>query len=517
MLLRLCLIIGFISTTLTIVTAQTTTVPDFRVIEDWEIFSEQYPLAYDQFAFSAYSSTEEFENYKDFLNRHKSELDKKIKNRFSYKRKAEIIFKYLHEEVFLRYKLNSRVEELIETKSYNCVTATAFFVSMAEVFEIPFQIYETPAHVYAAIPDGNNEIIVELTAPENGFDFDTDIESVLQTLLDSKLISQQELEEKGAEQLFAEYVKETIPIGERELLAIQYYNDGVMYSDEKKYRESYNKFRKALILYNNPQFSEAYRYTVSVSQLDFTLPVNEKTELLHILLESTREDSLLTYTLIPHLGELIEDLMKAEDTFDDAQALIDRARDEVFPDELIKSKINEYQVYIYTSIAQNASLRGDSNLAKENLEKALQIDPENGRLITYYVSVSSNHALKLAQFGLLETARAQIDQLAFDYPQGYPIVLDAQVRIILSGLIEIPIVHDNAPKLLSDIKLAHSIQPENIYLKSFAANVFHELAMQQIRRADYQRAKDYILMGLEYNKDNPTLISDLELINQMMD
>lgn len=513
----LCFIIGFVSTILTTATAQTTAALNSQMIEDWDSFSTQYPLAYDQFVFSAYSSPGNFEDYRGFVDLHKNELEKKIKDRFSDKRKAEIIFKYLHEKVFLRYKLNSRVSELITDNTYNCVTATAFFVSMAEVFEIPFQIYETPAHVYAAIPDGNNEIIVELTAPENGFDFDTDIASVLQTLLDSKLISQQELEEKGAEQLFAEYVKETVRIGEKELLAIQYYNDGVMYSDEKEYRESYNKFRKAMILYDNPQFSEAYRYTVSISQLDFTLPVHEKTELLHILLESTREDSLLTYTLIPHFGELIEDLMKMEDTFDDAQALINRARDEVFPDRLIKSKINEYQVYIYTSIAQNASLKGDSNLAKENLEKALQIDPENGRLITYYVSVSTNHALRLAQFGLLETARAHIDQLAVDYPEGYPVVQDAQVRIILSGLIEIPFTQENVPKLLSDIKLAHSIQPENIYLKSFAANVFHELAMQQIRRADYQKAKDYILMGLEYNKDNPTLISDLELINQMVD
>ena len=499
------------------VTAQTASVVAPSMFDDWESFSEQYPLAYDQFAFSTYSSADRIKAYQDFVSTHKNELEKKIKSRFSDRRKAEIIFKYLHEEVFLRYKLDSRVDELITSNIYNCVTATAFYVSMAETFEIPFQIYETPAHVYASVKDGNDEVIVELTAPQNGFDFDTDIESVLQTLLDSKLISQQELEEKGAEQLFAEYVKETILIDEKELLAIQYYNEGVMYSNGKKYQESYNKFRKALILYNNPQFSEAYRYTVAVSQMDFTLPLQTKTMLLNTLLESTKSDSVLTYTLIPYLGELIEDLMKSEDTFEDAQLLIDSTRDQIFTDNLTLSKIDEYQIYIYTVFAQNASLKGDSNLAKETLEKALLIDPDNEQLTTYYVSVSTNHALKLAQFGLLESARELIDKLASDYTEEFPVVQDAQVRIILSSLIETSIIEENASKFLSDIELAYNIQPDNIYLKSFAANVFHELAMQQIRRANYKKAKDYILKGLDYNPDNSILRSDLDLINQMVD
>lgn len=67
---------------------------------------------------------------------------------------------------------------------------------MAEEFGIPFQIYETPAHVYASIRHRNEEVIVELTAPKEGFDFGSNMESLLQTLVDSKLISRDELAEK---------------------------------------------------------------------------------------------------------------------------------------------------------------------------------------------------------------------------------------------------------------------------------------------------------------------------------
>ncbi len=451
-----------------------------------------------------------------FYENHLIALRSKIRDRDSNKIKAEVIFNYLHDEVFRQYDLNALVEELPGNRIYNCVTATSFFVSMAEEFEVPFQIYETPAHVYASIRHRDEEIIVELTAPKDGFDFSSNMETLLQTLVDSKLISRDELAEKGAGQLYQEYVAKTIPISKKQLLAIQYHNDALIKAQNNEFDKAYNQMSKAVSLYPNEVFSEAYKYIVAVSQSDFTIDASRKYFLLSKLTLSTKNDSTLTYSLVNHLGELIEDLLKFEENFELVHQLLVQAEEHILPDPFIEEKIKEYYIYMYTVFAQNASLKGETLQAKKNIEEALSLSPENSRLITYYISVSSNHATKLSQIGLFETARSTIDELAAKYPTGYPVIKEARVQIILDALVSIPLVIENETKLLPELELAYSIQPDNIYLKSFSATVFHELAMQQVRRSNYQQAKDLILDGLKYNSEDPTLLSDLELINEIL-
>tara|TARA_R110002126_G_scaffold35949_2_gene109893 strand:+ start:1850 stop:3358 length:1509 start_codon:yes stop_codon:yes gene_type:complete len=451
-----------------------------------------------------------------FYATHKSELATKIKDRDSNKKKAETIFNYLHENVFIRYNLNSEVNDLLNSQTYNCVTATSFFISMAEEFEIPFTIYETPAHVYASISHRNDEIIVELTDPRDGFDFGSNMEALLQTLVNSKLISRDELAEKGPEELYREYVAKTIPISKKKLLAIQYYNEALIKSNSEDYDAAYNQMNKAIALYKNQTFSKTFKYIVTISQLDFKLDISKKYNLLNRLLVSTKNDSVLSYNLVNHLGELIEDLLKYEENFDLAKDLLSDVEANIFHDTFIDEKIRDYYVYMYTAFAQNASLKGESLEAKNNIEKALQLDPDNSRLTTYYVSVTSNYASKLSQLGLFETARSTIDELAANYPEGYPIIKEARVQIILDALVPVQIVIENESKLLPELELARSIQPDNIYLKSFSATVFHELAMQQVRRSNYRKAKTLILNGLDYSPKNATLRSDLDLINKIL-
>ena len=137
-------------------------------------------------------------------------------------------------------------------------------------------------------------------------------------------------------------------------------------------------------------------------------------------------------------------------------------------------------------------------------------------MTTYYVSVSSIYASKLSRLGLFETARSTIDELAAHYNDRFPIIKETRVQIILDALVPVQIVIENESQLLPELELARSIQPDNIYLKSFSATVFHELAMQQIRRSNYQKAKDLILSGLEFTPADATLRSDLDLINEIL-
>lgn len=511
------IILSLIFINFEVVTAQhsvdTVSDNEASLVSNWESSNLKDLPSFKQFSLT----TAQPSDLDSFYSEHKVALTKKIRDRDSNKKKAETIFKYLHDEVFLRYDLDSGVKDLAESNRYNCVTATSFFISMAEEFGIPYQIYETPAHVYASITHRNKEIIVELTAPEEGFDFGSNMEALLQTLVNSKLISRDELAEKGPEVLFNEYVAKTIPISKKQLLAIQYHNDALIRANQNHYQDAYNQLNKAIILYPNETFSNAYKFVVSISQLEFTLKTSDKYDLLKSLLLSTKNDSVLSYTLVNHLGELIEDLLKFEENFEITTQLLTDVEANIFRDGFIDNNLKNYYVYMYTVFAQSASLKGEALKAKNNIEKAHQLDPENTRLTTYYVSVTSSYSSKLSQLGLFETARSTIEELATKYPEGYPIIDETRVQIILDALVPIQLILENKSKLVSELELAHSIQPDNIYLKSFSATVFHELAMHQIRRSEYQEAKKLILQGLNYNSDDVTLKSDLDLINEILE
>ena len=484
---------------------------------DWVSFTLTYPKSFPQLVVTSATNENESLQFLAFYSQHKEQIGKNIKERNSHIKNAKIIFEYLHREVFKTYNLHSTVSSLVNNKQYNCVTATSFFVSIAEEFDIPYKIYESPMHVYASVIDGKDEAIVELTLPKSGFDFNANNESIIQTLVNSKLISRDELEQKGADELFREYVEDTFPVSKKELLAIQYYNDGLLLQKQMRYEESFQKFGTALKLYQNSQFSKAYETSFRNSQNDFSLLENDKVRLVRLYLESTQTDSILSKNFVYHLATLIDKLLKNEDNFDEAEKLIHFADREIYPTATNSERITELKSYFYTSKAENAALKGETRVALEYLQQAMEFAPLNTRLRNYSVSLTSNYALQLAHLGQLKKSRNIIDSLHVQYPVDFPVVADARVQIIIAGLVPLQKNEANADEFSNDLALAKSIHPENIYLKSFSSIVFHELAMQQIRKANYPKAKDYILEGLSFHSSDGTLRSDLELINSMLE
>lgn len=77
-------------------------------------------------SFKQFLATSEISSGESFYSTHLATLRSKIRDRDSDKKKAETIFKYLHDEVFLQYELNALVSDLSERWTYNCVTATSF-------------------------------------------------------------------------------------------------------------------------------------------------------------------------------------------------------------------------------------------------------------------------------------------------------------------------------------------------------------------------------------------------------
>lgn len=485
------------------------------IFRDWDAFTENAPLPFYQSI--VHLSDVEQETADLFFQEHLETIQKKIRSRDSDLKKANTIFRYLHDEVFQQYDLYSRQEDLFTTHKYNCVTATSLYVSLGRAIGLNMEVIESPSHVYATLKSDGKSYNIELTAPQNGFNYKDNADEVIRRLVDSKLIPPSELNTKTVAQLYQEHVRGSAPISDKDLLGIHYHNLALLDLVENKVEQAFNSFHKAITLYPHAPIIEAYIEQLNLSFDHRSLSIQEKIDLHNQILSVTNIDTSIANTAVFHLSETIEDGLRADTIFSEALSLIKEAEEHYKSTNRVQEAIQSLYIYVYTTKAQDAALRGNLFTAKENLELALALSPNNQRLETYYISVVSNHALKLAQFGLLESARREIDSLTQQYPTGYPVIDDARVKVILAGLVRVESIEANEEKLRSDLTLARSIQPENIYLKSFATEVYHDLAMQQIRLSDYQKARTLVLEGLTFDAESDVLKADLRLLESIIE
>ena len=86
------------------------------------------------------------------------------------KERAESILTYLHESVFSRYQeLQTRIDTLIETGSYNCVSSAVVYTMFATAAGLRSSAVRTPDHAFCTVRIGDDVFDVETTSPY-GFD-----------------------------------------------------------------------------------------------------------------------------------------------------------------------------------------------------------------------------------------------------------------------------------------------------------------------------------------------------------
>lgn len=488
-----------------------------EMIENWDSFYTSSPTSFSHFYSLELKDSSEIQKFRTFFNTHKEVLNKKIKSRHSEKKKGQVIYNYLHKEVFKKYVLTVDIEDLITKNEYNCVTATSFFVDFAEAFNIPYKIFETPTHVYPVIYDGEKEIIVELTVPNKGFDFKSGLDLAISILLENELITQEELSQKGKKKIFSEYVEETKEIQKKELVAIQYFNNALVFADEGKFKQSLNSLRKAIKLYENKNFLTTYALILNSSEFDATLSPNDKLSILKSSFSLGKKDTLLTEVLLQNTILRIEELVDNVGDFEKPLSLLDSIKTHIVNDSLYFESINDLEFRYYQAKAENFSLKGNTKQALEELEKALAIKT-TPRAMNLFVSLSSGYAMQLAQFGKFEEAINVISDLHLDHNSEnvYPVITDTYVRVLMAYTMQKNITFENAEKLISNVKVALSLQPENVMVRTASAKVFHDLAMEQVRNSDYQKAKDFVTRGLALLKDDEMLKSDLKLIEDFI-
>lgn len=155
------------------------------------------------------------------------------------------IYDAVHDRYFTKYVENPVFSDIFSRGQYNCVTASALYAFLFEEMSIPYEIRETPTHVYVVAYPGTHKFIVESTLPTEGILNlkKKEVENLKETLVANKMITAQE----AAKDNFAqEYIFSDTTITLTNLFGVQLYNHSITLSEGGKYRQAAEVLSTAL-------------------------------------------------------------------------------------------------------------------------------------------------------------------------------------------------------------------------------------------------------------------------------
>lgn len=180
-----------------------------------------------------------------------SQLKPKLEKAKTPEKKIKAIHKEVHGTYLKKYVMENHFADIFSRGEYNCVSATALYALILDELSIPYAIKEMPTHVFLVAYPSSASIALESTDPQVGYTvfnakFKTEYINQLRKM---KLVSESEFQEKGTDGLFDELYFNDQDISLKELIALQYYNDGLYLIDKSSYDKSLRQFEKAYTLY----------------------------------------------------------------------------------------------------------------------------------------------------------------------------------------------------------------------------------------------------------------------------
>jgi hypothetical protein len=168
-------------------------------------------------------------------------------------KRVKVIYKKIHEKYFKKYINSPDFHEIFTINAYNCVTSTALYAIAFDYLKIPYEIKETPNHVYLVVFPKTYRVIFESTSPLEGYKpvNEKQIKGYRDYLISNKLISPDEAKTLDDDQIFSKYYISDSTINLTNLIGIQYYNTSLKYITNDDYKMALGHAEKALKFHNS--------------------------------------------------------------------------------------------------------------------------------------------------------------------------------------------------------------------------------------------------------------------------
>lgn len=226
------------------------------------------------------------------------------------KKRVKYIYDELHKAFFKKYELNSYFTDMFKNGTYNCVTASALYTYAFEKLKIPYHIKETPSHVFLVAYPNTYKIYLETTVP-GAFGFiipkETEVQKIIDELIAYKLVTKEEVLEKGYMKFYEDYYYGKEFIDKRALIGMQYYNKGIVGFQSADYDKALNNLRKSKVFYSSALVKYILKNVMflKVNELEFN-SIDEIDFLLELLTISSYSEDYTISNIKSSLFKIVD-------------------------------------------------------------------------------------------------------------------------------------------------------------------------------------------------------------------
>ena len=189
------------------------------------------------------------------------------------KKNVKFIYNDVHNKFFTKYELINHFDDVFAKGYYNCLSATSIYSIIFESLKISYNINVLPNHVNLTVFPETHKILIETTNPIQGyFTYDKKFkDQYVLNLLSHKMIDKSELQ-LSTDELFEKYFNTNEVIDLKELVGVQYYNDGLYLMQEGNMEEAIEQLEKAVALYPSIKIGNvlALLYSQEIDKSDYS-------------------------------------------------------------------------------------------------------------------------------------------------------------------------------------------------------------------------------------------------------
>ena len=223
-----------------------------KVVEDYEKNPQSFDFISSLIALDSTSTSLESTAIKQELDEFVKTLPPKEEKVKREKKRIKRMYESVHERFFRKYEDIVYFSQIFENGTYNCVSATAVYAYIFDQIDVPYALKHAPGHVFMIAYPDSYKIILETTAP-GAYGFispkDSDVKDQIQQLLDFKLITEEEVSEKGESKVFMDFFYGEERLGKEALVGMQYHNKGLEYLEEEAYKKALNCINRSLTFF----------------------------------------------------------------------------------------------------------------------------------------------------------------------------------------------------------------------------------------------------------------------------
>ena len=437
-------------------------------------------------------------------------LDQIKEDVFSKKRKktAANLYKKIHTKYFNKYIENPIFSDIFTKKEYNCVTASALYALALEHYNIPYEIRETPVHVYLVLYPNEDKIIYESTTPGSNLMSISkkEIENYKQNLIANKIITE---EEGKSDDFFDDYYLGDSTINVQQLAAIHYFNNGIKKAEANDFINAINQLEKGYQYHATEYIKELIKYYL-VTHLD------------NIKADKSSVDYCNYYGKLAHYTTGIENYV------DEVSALFYMNFSDDIKTEKDRNHLSEVTACLTPQIENdslkdkitdiNYAMMADYYLQSADFDKALQYvmkiyNPEKAVL---------NLAAKdcvLRKLSDIRNPEQGLDSLA-KYIEIFPFLKEDKHALGFKAWCKLRIIHihfelneyEDGIAALNEFRKEFKPDADVVYSEDLLGAGFGSASAYFVRKNDYNEAKKLLLEGLEYNSFNLELKRKLKLL-----